>query len=109
MSVGSLGVAGPLAGSALAQSSGTTVERAKQDAASFQRQVDSTRQAADASGIGQTTEDHQTSDRDADGRTPWEQAPRDGAASSETEEPPIEEQKSKDPTGDAGTMLDLTA
>lgn len=109
MSVGSLGGAGPLAGSQLAQSSGATVDRAKQDSASFQRQVDSTRQAADASGIGHTTEDHQTSDRDADGRRAWERAVKSDQALPDEEQSPSEEIKGKDPSGDAGTLLDFTA
>jgi len=109
MSVGSLGVAGPLAGSPLAQAGGATVERAKQDAASFQRQVESTQHAADASGIGHTSEDHQTSDRDADGRTPWELPAQKDKPPTSADAIPLEEAKSKDPTGEAGTLLDFTA
>ncbi len=108
MSVGSLGIVGGLAGSSLAQTTGAAPERAKQDAAQFQRQVASTQQAADAAGIGLTNEDHHASDRDADGRQPWELPPAKAEQDASQEPDDQAGAKPKDPSGDAGTILDLT-
>jgi hypothetical protein len=96
------------AGSPLAQTKGSDVERAGQETVNQERRVGSERQAEAASGIGQTDEDQQASDRDADGRRLWERpaegeaAPEDAAA----EVPPI--RCAKDATGQMGNLLDLT-
>ncbi len=113
MSIGSLGIAGGLAGSPLSQTTGAAVDRAKQDTAHHQRQVESTQQAADASGIGQTHEERETSERDADGRMPWERpehAAEGGATAEEAaggSESTLRPAGPPDPTGDAGGVLDL--
>ena len=75
MSVGPLGgLAASAAGSPLAQSHGSEVDRSRQDAAAQQRKVLSDQKAEDAAGIGQTDgEDHETADRDAVGRRIWEE------------------------------------
>lgn len=112
MSIGSLGIAGGLAGSPLAQKTGAAVDRGKQDAVHHQRQIESTQQAADAAGIGQTHEEHEASERDADGRMPWErqeptpegeQAAGEVGDASKTPRPA----GPPDPTGESGGVLDL--
>jgi len=104
----SLAFIGSAAGSPLAQAKGSEVARAQQEASNHARKTESAQQAQDAAGIGQTGEDQEASDRDADGRRIWEIGP-DGkrrrvspeTAASETPRP------SKDPTGQSGRQLDL--
>jgi hypothetical protein len=110
MSIGPLGIIGSVAGSPLAQSKGSEVDRAAQDTAHQSRQINSENKAEQAAGIGQTEEDQESSDRDADGRRLWEeQAPPreasqdDAPAGEETDAP-----RSKDPSGLSGGQLDLT-
>jgi len=73
MSVGPMGsVVYSVAGSGLAQTTGSDVLRARQDALVQQRALEAAQQTEDALGIGQTDgEDNQTNERDADGRSPW--------------------------------------
>lgn len=106
MSIGSLsGIAGSVAGAPLAQAKGADVERTQQDAGAHHRQVQGQQKAESASGIGQTDEDQQTGERDADGRLPWhmpaEQAgdARDGSTA---------QRRVEDPSGQSGSLLDLT-
>ena len=108
MSVGSLGgLAASAAGSPLAQSHGSEVDRARQDAATQQRKVLNDQKAEDAAGIGQTDgEDHETEDRDADGRRLWEETSKLGEKETEAGVPA--ESRAKDPTGEAGNLLDLS-
>lgn len=112
MSVGPLGgIAGSVAGSPLAQKHGSEVERAGQENGAQQRRIAVDQKADSAAGIGEANgEDHQTADRDANGRRLWE-----GAAESEdadeqetasSEE--SQQQKSKDATGQSGNLLDLS-
>jgi hypothetical protein len=114
MSVGSLGISGGLAGSPLSQKSGASVDRAKQDTAHGQRQAESTQRAADAAGIGRTHEEHEASDRDADGRMLWERQEKQGeeskaadgndaATGDGSQQPPVV----RDPKGESGGQLDL--
>ena len=67
MSVGPLGgIAGSVAGSPLAQSKGSDVERAQQDAANQTRRTKADQKAENAAGIGEADgEDHEAADRDA--------------------------------------------
>ena len=111
MSVGPMGgVAGSVAGSPLAQTKGSEPERVQQDTVAQQRRVDSDQKAESAAGIGETDgEDHETAERDADGRRPWEPPPEPKDAE------PAEEQagqtpppQSKDATGQSGNLLDLS-
>ena len=106
MSVGPLGgIAGSAAGSPLAQTKGSDVERAAQDAGNQQRQVQNQQKADSAAGIGETDgEDHETAERDADGRLPWRQS----AAAKQAEQSGDEQPPSKDALGQRGTQLDLT-
>ena len=118
MSVGPLGgIAGSLAGSPLAQTKGSEIERASQDAGAQQRKNVNELKAEAAAGIGETDgEDHETADRDADGRRLWEETPQsddeaadtgdtadqDPSTAAETAHP------SKDATGQSGNLLDLS-
>jgi hypothetical protein len=104
MSIGFGGVAGSAAGSQLAQTSGTDVDRTSQEVAGAVRKADYQLKAEAAAGIGETDgEDHESEDRDADGRRPWTKF---------IQEPPEEEKddqpKSKDATGQSGNLLDLS-
>ncbi len=111
MSIGPLaGLAANAAGAPLAQAKGSDVERAQHDAANQQRVVQSDRKADDAAGIGAADgEDHETAERDADGRRLWEDTRRKktpdapGTASAPLDPPPT-----NDPTGQSGTLLDLS-
>jgi hypothetical protein len=114
MSIGSLGIAGGLAGSPLSQKTGAAVDRAKQDAAHAQRQTEATQRTADAAGIGETHEEREATDRDADGRMLWEHKenapesteakPDDPGNIGDEQQPPT---GARDPKGEAGGQLDL--
>ena len=105
MSIGSLGIVGSLAGAAQAQKS-VENDRTQPAVTGPARQVDAAERAEAAAGIGQTEEDSEASERDADGRRPWERTDssrndqQDDAASTQ---PVI----SQDPTGEKGRELDL--
>ena len=110
MNLGPMGVIGSTAGSSLAQSQGTDVNRAQQDTSDQSRQAQLNDKAEKAAGVGETEQDAETSDRDADGRRPWEitravdpddSVEQDGS-SDETD------RKSKDPSGQKGRRLDLS-
>jgi len=110
MSLGPLGgVAGSGVGSPLAQATGSDVERAQQDTGSQQRRVNSDQKAENAAGIGETDgEDHETAERDADGRRLWEEPAKAAGDKPETETAPNSQRQSKDSTGQSGNLLDLT-
>ena len=111
MSVGPLGgIASSAAGSPLAQTKGSDIERAEQDASNQQRRVRNEQKADSAAGIGETDgEDHEPADRDADGRRLWEMPPAGEETAADDENGVIDgPRKGVDPTGDSGTQLDLT-
>lgn len=108
MSIGSLGIVGSLAGAPLAQKS-AEVDKTQRDVADAARQADAAAKAESAAGIGETEEESQASERDADGRRLWERQakkvnPKDEEISASTPEPIL----AKDPTGFSGSTLDLT-
>jgi hypothetical protein len=105
MSIGSLpGVATSVAGTSLAQTKGSEIERGQQDTASQDRRVQNDIRADAAAGVGATDgEDHETAERDGDGRRPWEEQPEAGHGGA------AETRQSKDPTQHSGNLLDLTA
>ncbi len=109
-SIGSLGPILPgAAGSPLAQTRGTESQRAQQLADTQQRTGEQLQKAEDAAGIAQTDgEEHETEERDGDGRRLWEHSPHSAqehtAADSHDSSPPA----AKDPTGMSGNQLDLT-
>jgi hypothetical protein len=107
MSIGSLGgIANSVAGAPLAQTKGSEVDRAQQDANVQQRHVQNEAKADAAAGIGETDGQEQSSaDRDADGRRPWEQLGQP-TPESNSDEPPAA--RSRDASGQSGTQLDLS-
>lgn len=108
MSIGSFGgIQGSVAGAPLSQTRGGDVERAQQSTAS-ERVAEADKRSEQASGIGTTEEDQEAGERDADGRRMYEDSSQQQSQEGTTEpaklpEPP----KAKDPTGQAGTQLDL--
>ncbi len=111
MNVGSLGIIGSAAGTPLSQAKGSDADKAAQDTASQSRSTKSNDKAELAEGVGQTEQDEQTSDRDADGRRIWERGPDDPGTSDEDdsgESASSAGPQSKDPTGQSGSQLDLS-
>jgi hypothetical protein len=112
MSMGPVGgVVGSAAGTSLSQTAGAETERTQRDTAAQHRQIDGNERSERASGIGQTEEDQESSERDADGRRLWEGPAKRGKDAKE--EPTADDatatsKQSKDPTGQSGTKLDLT-
>jgi hypothetical protein len=112
MSMGPVGgVVGSAAGTSLSQTAGAETERSQRDTAAQHRQIDGNERTEQASGIGQTEEDQESSERDADGRRLWERPAKRGKNGKE--EPASEDaaalsKQSKDPSGQSGTKLDLT-
>jgi hypothetical protein len=96
------------AGTSLAQSKGSEVERANNEVGAQQRQVFGERKAESAAGIGETDgQDHETAERDADGRRLWEAAgerKKGSDAQDSGSSPPL----SKDASGQSGNLLDLS-
>lgn len=109
MSIGPLGgIAAGAAGSPLAQVKGSDVERAQQDSSAQERRAQNELKADNAAGIGETDgEDHETAERDADGRRLWEKTARPEKGDSDGG-PSSGPRRSKDVTGESGTQLDLT-
>ncbi|MFO7902635.1 MAG: hypothetical protein ACQESR_08265 [Planctomycetota bacterium] len=104
MSVGPMGMAGSAAGSPLAQGRGSEVNRGQQETAEQSRQTQAAEKAEEAAGIGQTEQDEEASDRDADGRRLWEHLPE---GQDDEEEQSEERHLGRDPTGQVGGHLDL--
>lgn len=105
MSVGPTTFAASLAATSLNQARGTEAERAQHETAAKERQVASDRKAENAAGIGTTEGDEAAGDRDADGRRLWEKLP----AKQEQLDPEAGDPSSrtKDPSGESGSLLDL--
>lgn len=74
MSIGPFGgLAASAAGAPIAQSKGSEVDHVQQGSSAQQRKIQTDQKAEIAAGIGQADgEDHQTGQRDADGRRLWE-------------------------------------
>jgi hypothetical protein len=110
MSIGSLGIVGGLAASNLAQRTADT-EKVERETLDQARVSAADRRAESAAGIGQTEEDTQSGERDADGRRLWEEPPRPGqpaeAAGGEPSTTASAAVPSKDPSGAKGGRLDL--
>ena len=107
MSIGSLGIVGSLAGTTLTQKA-AEVDKTQRDAADAARQTDAAARAESAQGIGQTEEESEASDRDADGRRLWERQQKKKLADEEAAASTPEETHAKDPEGISGGILDLT-
>jgi len=112
MSMGPVGgVVGSAAGASLSQTAGAETERTQRDTASQHQHVDGNERSERASGIGQTEQDQESSERDADGRRLWE-APSKKKGKKVKDESVVDDASamsklSKDPTGQSGTKLDL--
>lgn len=98
------GIISGAAGAPLAQTGGAESERTQRDVTVRERHAASEQSAEMAAGIGTTDEDQETSERDADGRTFWEQP----TPSTTREDSTPAVKQSKDPTGVSGNSLDLT-
>ncbi len=111
MSIGPMGSPESVAGSPAAQVHGADVERAHAAGAAQTRQTEARQRAEQAAGIGQTQEEHEAGDRDADGRQPWEIGGNcdAGTDAHSTSGPaaPAEPLKSRDATGQRGHHVDL--
>ena len=108
MNIGTLGIVGGLAGSPLTQRTAET-DRAERESSDQAREAKTNERAELAAGIGQTEEDSEAQERDADGRRPWEQAAKPQPQPAE-ELPPESDAKAvrpKDPSGERGGELDL--
>ena len=107
MSIGSLGgIANSVAGTALAQTKGSEVDRAQQETSAQQRHVQNDVKADSAAGIGETDgQEESSADRDADGRRSWE---RMEGAPPESDAQDSSGSHSRDATGQSGTQLDLS-
>ena len=110
MNINSLGI---IAGTAaqLAQARITEVDRVQHETAVHEREVESNESAELAEGVGVTHEESAMGDRDADGRLPWQLNRKQQEAINENS---AEESATigtllhaKDPSGQAGTQLDL--
>ena len=104
MSIGPMGgTPASAAGLPLAQTTGGESDRIQQDLAAHKRQLYYAQRADVAAGVGETDgENHETADRDADGRLLWESAAE--ARGKEHVAPP----RGKDAKGESGSLLDLT-
>jgi hypothetical protein len=96
------------AGAPLSQTVGSETERTQTDASTQRRIADADKHAEQSAGIGQTEQDQETSERDADGRRLWEKPVDAKKAASLEHAAEIDTRQSKDPTGQSGTRLDLT-
>jgi len=64
--------------------------------------------AAAAAGVGEPDgENHETAERDADGRRPWGEPPETSADGKRTADP-TDPRGAKDPSGQSGNLLDLS-
>ena len=117
MSLGSLGIVGGFAASQAAQRTADT-DKAARETSDQSRTTESVQRAEQAAGVGQTDEFSESTDRDADGRQLWQRRqPKEGEAVAE--EAALEATMggipiavpdphlSKDPHGEAGSLLDL--
>ena len=100
-----MGMLGSAAGTGLSHPKGSEAEKSQQDTANQARQADGEKNAEDAAGIGETEQDQQTDDRDADGRRLWEK-PVPGPSSKEA--PQEDTPASRDATSQRGNQLDIS-
>ena len=109
MSIGNVsGIPASVAGAGLSQQA-SEVGKARQDATARERVIQTEQQAADAARVGETDgKEHQTNERDADGRRPWEITGHRSAGAAAPETIAEAPRQSRDATGDAGGQLDLS-
>ena len=107
MSIASLGILGGLASTPLSQRA-AEADKTQQETADQSRVSRAAERAEQAAGIGQTEEDSQAGDRDADGRRLWEEPGK--PQSSDSTLPSVAQAtgvRAKDPSGACGGQLDL--
>jgi hypothetical protein len=103
------GMLSSAAGTSLSQTTGSETERTQKESLVHRRAVEADQHAEQSAGIGQTEQDQESSERDADGRRLWERPPDEiKPAATKPAEPEVTSRQSKDPTGQSGTQLDLT-
>lgn len=102
MSIGPTTFAASLA--SLSQARGNEIEHTQHDTAAKERRIASDEHAESAAGVGTTEGDEAAGDRDADGRKLWERPPKSKHAEAADEEQTV----TKDPSGQSGTLLDLS-
>lgn len=120
MSIGPLGIVAGAAGSALSQTKAAEVER-QRNAADRQQQVRADDRAENAAGIGRADgKNHESHDRDADGRLGYQRRPRHGndesggepsaeiLATTADDDVLAAPPPAADPSGLSGTQLDLS-
>ena len=106
MSVGPMNSIGSFAGAPLAQTKGSEIDRARQDAVRHEARVREGAKAADAEGIAAADgEEKRTEDRDADGRRLWEFFEQPAANDSQAV---VEPQQAPDAEGIRGGAIDLS-
>jgi hypothetical protein len=106
MSIGGLGGISSLAAASTAQRT-SDVDKTQTAAGEKSRVEAAAEYAEQASGIGETKEESESSDRDADGRRLWEFGERQ-PTEEETAAEALKSSLEKDPTGDRGGQLDLS-
>jgi hypothetical protein len=106
MSIASLGIVGGLAGTALPQRA-AEAERVQRETTEQSRATEAGEKAENAAGIGETEEDSQASERDADGRRLWEKQENVAKKAAEAAESDLCAPAAKDPSGVCGLELDL--
>jgi len=111
MSIGSLGMIGSVATTGGVQAK-ADADRVKESVDVQARKLESQTMAEDAAGIGRADgENHETHERDADGRRLYEEPPQPPKAEeteTTTDAQPIPMPQAIDPTGLCGGQLDLT-
>jgi hypothetical protein len=114
MSIGSLGIVGGFAGAPLSQAKSAEAEK-NREAAAQQAQVRADERAEASSGIGRADgENHESHDRDADGRLGYFQQPTANPEEQNSVEGPGDDNvlhappQAVDPNGVSGSRLDLT-
>jgi hypothetical protein len=107
MSVGPLvGINVSAAGTPLAQAKGSDVDKSTQDVGAQSRSTVYEKKAEAAAGIGETDgEEHQTDERDADGRRLWEFTEKNPK---NPDNDVANRSRSRDATGESGNLLDLS-
>jgi hypothetical protein len=116
MSVGPMGFYSSIAATPPPPTQTADADRTAQESAGQERQVANETKSESAEGVGQTDgEEHETEDRDADGRRLWEKplkkkekAKQAAADSDPAAADPAAAHPSKDATGQSGNQLDLT-
>lgn len=81
------GILGSAAGAPLSQTSSATNEGAQRDSAAVERRAEAENKSEQAGGIGQTEEDEQADERDADGRHLWESSTQNADPRDEQDAP----------------------